>query len=136
MLVQRREVLQIRSELDLVRIRQVVRNWAVELKFSLVEQTKVVTAASELGRNALVYGKGGILTLESLQNMGTVGLRLDFKDEGPGIPDLELALKDGYTTGGGLGMGLPGAKRLANEFKIASKVGEGTWVEIIKWKNK
>lgn len=119
---------------DVVRVRQRVREWAVKLGFSLVDQTKMVTAASELARNTLDYGGGGTAHLEVLQNGNRSGLRLTFEDHGPGIANLELALKDGYTTGGGLGLGLGGAKRLANEFDIVSHPGEGTCVRITKWK--
>jgi serine/threonine-protein kinase RsbT len=106
----------------------------VELRFSLVDQTKIVTAASELARNTLDYGGGGTVKLEVLQDGIRQGLQLMFEDKGPGIPDIELALKDGFTTGNGLGMGLSGTKRLVNEFKIVSQVGEGTCVTITKWK--
>ncbi|KAB8321268.1 anti-sigma regulatory factor [Tolypothrix campylonemoides VB511288] len=119
---------------DVVLVRQAVRQFAVKLGFSLVDQTKIVTAASELARNTLDYGGGGTVKLEALQNGMRRGLRLVFEDSGPGIPDIELALKDGYTTGNGLGMGLSGAKRLMNEFNIVSRVGEGTCVTITKWK--
>ena len=119
---------------DVVLVRQAVRQWAVELRFSLVEQTKIVTAASELARNTLDYGGGGTVKLEALQEGIRNGLRLTFADSGPGIPDIDLALKDGYTTGGGLGMGLSGTKRLVNEFDIVSQVGVGTCVTITKWK--
>jgi serine/threonine-protein kinase RsbT len=124
----------IRSSQDLVLVRQAVRTWAAELKFSLVEQTKVVTAASELARNTLDYGKGGEVTLEVLSEGIRKGLRLSFADKGPGIPDIELALRDGYTSGGGMGLGLGGAKRLMSEFSIESKVGEGTRVTVTRWK--
>ncbi len=124
----------IRSSQDLVLVRQAVRTWAAELKFSLVEQTKVVTAASELARNTLDYGKGGHVTLEVLAEGLRKGLRLSFVDKGPGIPDIELALRDGYTSGGGMGLGLGGAKRLMSEFTIESKVGEGTRVTVTRWK--
>jgi serine/threonine-protein kinase RsbT len=124
----------IRSAQDLVLVRQAVRTWAAELKFSLVEQTKMVTAASELARNTLDYGKGGHVTLEMLQEGLRKGLRLSFEDQGPGIPDIELALRDGYTSGGGMGLGLGGARRLVNEFDIVSKVGEGTRVTVTRWK--
>ncbi|MEH1864449.1 MAG: anti-sigma regulatory factor [Nostoc sp.] len=100
----------------------------------LVDQTKIVTAASELARNTLDYGGGGTVKLETLQEGRQRGLRLTFEDRGPGIPDIDLALKDGFTTGSGLGMGLGGAKRLANEFEIQSAVGEGTRVIIVRWK--
>jgi serine/threonine-protein kinase RsbT len=124
----------IQSSADVVLVRQAVRQRAVELRFSLVDQTKIVTAASELARNTLDYGGGGTLKLEVLQDGIRQGLQLTFEDKGPGIPDLELALKDGFTTGNGLGMGLSGTKRLVNEFKIVSQVGEGTCVTITKWK--
>ncbi|HEX5746486.1 MAG TPA: anti-sigma regulatory factor [Archangium sp.] len=124
----------IRSAQDLVLVRQAVRTWSAELKFSLVEQTKMVTAASELARNTLDYGKGGHVTLEMLQEGLRKGLRLSFEDKGPGIPDIDLALRDGYTSGGGMGLGLGGARRLVNEFDIVSKVGEGTRVTVTRWK--
>lgn len=124
----------IQSSADVVLIRQAVRQLAVKLGFSLVDQTKIVTAASELARNTLDYGGGGTVQLEALEEGIRRGLRLIFEDTGPGIPDIELALKDGFTTGGGLGMGLSGTKRLVNEFDIVSQVGEGTKVTIIKWK--
>jgi serine/threonine-protein kinase RsbT len=107
---------------------------AVEIGFNLVEQTKIVTAASELARNTIDHGGGGVARLQSLRNGGRAGLRLTFEDKGPGIPDVELALKDGYTTGGGLGLGLSGARRLSNEFEIQSRPGEGTRVSITRWK--
>jgi serine/threonine-protein kinase RsbT len=124
----------IQSSADVVLVRQAVRQWAVELHFSLVDQTKIVTAASELARNTLNYGDGGVVKLEALHEGIRRGLRLTFEDKGPGIPDIDLALKDGFTTGGGLGMGLSGTKRLVNEFNIVSQVGEGTCVTITKWK--
>jgi serine/threonine-protein kinase RsbT len=124
----------IRAEGDMVLVRQAVRRWAAELGFSLVDQTKVVTATSELARNVLVYGGGGEARLEMLDEGRRKGLRLTFEDRGPGIPDVELALRDGYTTGGGLGLGLSGSRRLVNEFDIVSRVGEGTRVTITKWK--
>ena len=124
----------IRSAQDLVLVRQAVRTWSAELKFSLVEQTKMVTAASELARNTLDYGKGGQITLQLLQEGLRKGLRLSFEDQGPGIPDIDLALRDGYTSGGGMGLGLGGARRLVNEFDIVSKVGEGTRVTVTRWK--
>ena len=132
--VQKTETLPIQSEADVVVVRQTVRKWAAELTFSLVDQTKVVTAASELARNVLIYGKGGILKLESLTEGIRKGLRLAFEDKGPGIQDIELALRDGYTTGNGLGLGLSGSKRLVNEFDLVSRPGEGTRVTIVKWK--
>jgi serine/threonine-protein kinase RsbT len=124
----------LRTEGDVVLVRQAVRKWAAELGFSLVDQTKVVTAASELARNVLVHGGGGEARLEMLEEGRRKGLRLTFEDRGPGIPDIELALRDGYTTGRGLGLGLGGSRRLVNEFEIVSRVGEGTRVTITKWK--
>jgi serine/threonine-protein kinase RsbT len=120
---------------DIVRVRQTVREWAVSLGFSLVEQTKLVTAASELARNTLEYGGGGKVRLQALNNDTRRGLKLTFVDEGPGIADLEQALKDGFTTGNGMGLGLGGAKRLANEFEIESAPGRGTKVIITRWRN-
>src|ERR671932_796564 len=130
----RSETLSIQSSSYVGLVRQAVRQLAVELRFSLVDQTKIVTAASELARNTLDYGGGGMVKLEALQEGIRRGLRLTFEDKGPGIPDIELALKDGFTTGGGLGMGLCGTKRLVNEFNIVSYVGKGTCVTITKWK--
>lgn len=126
--------LSIQSSADVILVRQAVRQSAIELGFSLIDQTKIVTAASELARNTLDYGGGGIAKLETLQDGGRRGLRLTFEDQGPGIPDIEMALKDGFTTGNGLGMGLSGAKRLANEFEIESTLGVGTRVTIVRWK--
>ena len=132
--VLRSEVMQVRAEHDIVAVRHEVRRWATTLGLSLVDQTKIVTAASELARNTLAYGGGGTARLESLQEGNRAGLRLTFEDSGPGIADLGLALTDGYTTGGGLGLGLSGSKRLVNEFDISSKPGEGTRVTITRWK--
>ena len=115
-------------------VRQAVRAWAVEMRFSLVDQTKLVTAASELARNTLIHGGGGSARLEAVEQGGRQGIRLVFEDQGPGIPDLTLALTDGYTTGQGLGLGLSGSRRLVNEFEITSTVGEGTRVAVTKWK--
>ena len=134
MAVVKSETLPIRSEMDVVQVRQAVRAWSIELAFSLVDQTKTITAASELARNTLLHGKGGQVRLESLLEGARRGLRLSFEDQGPGIPDVTKAMTDGYTTGGGLGMGLPGSKRLVNEFNISTRVGEGTTVTITKWK--
>jgi serine/threonine-protein kinase RsbT len=134
MQVLRSETLPVRSDGDVVLARQAVRRWAVEAGFTLVDQTKIVTAASELARNTVIYGKGGAHLLELLQDGARRGLRLMFEDKGPGIPDVRLALQDGYTTGTGLGMGLGGAKRLVNEFDLVSKVGEGTRVTVTRWK--
>jgi serine/threonine-protein kinase RsbT len=124
----------IRSAEDVVRVRQSVRDAAVSLGFSIVDQTKLVTAASELARNVVVHGGGGTVRLEALNDERRRGLRLVFEDEGPGIADLELALRDGYTTGNGLGLGLGGAKRLCNEFHVESTPGRGTRVTITRWK--
>lgn len=134
MAILKRETLPIRSDQDIVRVRQAVRAWTVELKFSLVDQTKFITAASELARNTYQYGGEGEVHMESLQERGKIGIRLTFVDHGPGIPNIDQALTDGYTTGGGMGLGLSGAKRLSNEFAIESKVGEGTKVVITRWK--
>jgi serine/threonine-protein kinase RsbT len=128
------ERLPIRSGDDVVRVRQRVRARAIEIGLSLVDQTKIVTAASELARNTLDYGLGGDVTIEVVQHGGRRGVRLSFEDQGPGIPDIEKALSDHYTTGGGLGLGLGGAKRLSNEFHIESTPGTGTRVVIARWK--
>ncbi len=128
------ETLPIRSSEDIVIIRRAVRTRALDLGFNLVDQTKIVTAASELARNTFTHGGGGVVHLENLQKNGRPGLRLVFEDKGKGIADMELALKDGYTSGGGLGLGLGGSKRLVNEFDIWSKPGEGTRVTITRWK--
>lgn len=134
MTMEKTETLDIQSSTDVVLVRQAVRQLGVEIGFGLVDQTKIVTAASELARNTLEYGGGGTVKLETLQEGRRRGLRLTFEDQGPGIADIDLALKDGFTTGGGLGMGLGGAKRLANEFEIQSAVGEGTRITIVRWK--
>jgi serine/threonine-protein kinase RsbT len=129
----RTEKLPIQTDDDVVRSRQAVRAWAVELRFSLVDQTKIVTAASELARNALVHGGGGTLELETVAQGSRRGLRLTFVDHGPGIANIEAAMKDGFTTGNGLGLGLGGARRLVNEFEIASHPDGGTRVRITRW---
>jgi len=134
MAVIRTDSLPLRIEQDVVLARQAVRKITQELKFSLVDQTKMVTAASELARNTVIYGGGGIMKVEVLLDGAKNGLRLTFEDQGPGIPDMSLAMKDGWTSGHGLGMGLSGAKRLVNEFDIASEVGKGTRVMIARWK--
>lgn len=130
----REESYDIHSDEDVVRIRQLTRRWAVDLGFSLVDQTKIVTAASELARNALIHGGGGVTRLEALQEGERRGLRLTFEDKGPGIADVPQALRDGFTTGTGLGLGLGGARRLCNEFDITSVPGQGTRVRITRWK--
>jgi serine/threonine-protein kinase RsbT len=132
--VEKFEALPIASDDDIVRVRRRIRDWALQLGFGLVDQTKLVTAASELARNTLVYGQGGTLLVESVINESKRGLRLTFEDRGPGIADVDQALKDGYTTGTGLGLGLSGARRLSQEFQITSKPGEGTRVVIGRWK--
>ncbi len=134
MLVPTNEHRPIQTSEDVVAVRQMVRQRAVELGFNLVDQTKIVTAASELARNTLQYGGGGTLRIEELKEGTRRGLRLVFEDEGPGITNLELAMKDGYTTGNGLGLGLSGAKRLSNEFAIQSEPGKGTRVTIVRWR--
>ena len=127
-------MLGIRSSEDIVRMRQAVREHAIGQGFSLVDQTKIVTAASELARNIINYGGGGEMSLQALAEGPRKGLRLIFADKGPGIPDIPLAMKDGYTTGGGMGLGIGGAKRLSSEFAIESTVGAGTRVTITRWK--
>jgi serine/threonine-protein kinase RsbT len=124
----------LKNEHDIVLSRQTVRRLAQEQGFSLVDQTKLVTAASELARNALIYGGGGDLKWETLSDGGKRGVRLVFEDQGPGIADLELAMTDGWTSGNGLGLGLTGARRLVNEFELHSTVGVGTRVTITRWK--
>ena len=126
--------LPVRSEHDIVASRQKVRTLCQQLKFSLVDQTKLITAASELSRNTLVHGGGGRMRWELLEQGLKRGLRLHFEDEGAGIADLNLALTDGYTSGGGMGLGLPGSKRLVHEFEIVSAPGKGTRVSITRWK--
>ena len=128
------ETLPIRSETDIVLIRQAVRNRTAELGFSLVDQTKMITAASELARNSLDYGGGGVVHFQIVENGVKRGLQLTFQDEGPGIQDVDLAMSDGYSTGKGMGLGLGGARRLVNTFEITSRVGHGTRVTITRWK--
>jgi serine/threonine-protein kinase RsbT len=132
--VTKSETQPVRQEGDIVLVRQKVRKWSMEIACSVVDQTKVVTAASELARNLLIYGGGGDVLLEQLQQGMRKGLKLSFIDEGPGIPDIDQALKDGYTSGKGMGLGLGGARRLVNDFEIHSEVGKGTRVIITKWK--
>ena len=128
------DTLPVTTSEQIVLVRQAVRQRAVDLGFSLVDQTKIVTAASELARNVLQHGGGGQATIEAVDASGRRGLRLTFEDQGPGIPDIDLAMKEGYTTAGGLGLGLPGAKRLSNDFFICSTPGKGTRVVISRWK--
>ena len=127
------ETVLINSDADVVRVRQLVRTVAVSAKMSLVDQTKIVTAASELARNTLIYGGGGQAVVETVNDGRRQGIRATFRDEGPGIVDLDLALTDGYTTGGGLGLGLSGARRLTDEFTLESAAGTGTCVLVTKW---
>jgi serine/threonine-protein kinase RsbT len=128
------KTLPIRTSEDIVRMRQAVREYAVAQGFSLVDQTKIVTAASELARNTLDYGGGGDVEVEALVNGSRTGVRLTFTDEGPGIPDVEQALRDGYSSGNGLGLGLGGAKRLSSEFSLETRPGDGTRVTIARWR--
>ena len=128
------DVLPLRTEHDIVLARQHVRRLTQELGFGLVDQTKMVTAASELARNAVVYGRGGIVRWETLADGGRRGLRLHFIDEGPGIPDVQQAMTDGWTSGSGMGLGLSGAKRLVNEFDLETAAGRGTRVTVTRWK--
>ena len=132
--VTKSEAIAVRTAGEVVSVRHLVRKWAVEIGLSLVEQTKIVTAASELARNMIDYGGGGTMTAEAMDDGIRKGLRLVFEDHGPGIPDLNAALRDGFTTGGGMGLGLGGAKRLSNEFEVKSAPGEGTRVTITRWK--
>ena len=130
----RSEELPLRSGADVVKVRQVVRIWAAELGFTLVDQTKLVTGASELARNTLDHGRGGSVRLEMLEDGARRGLGMTFEDRGPGIPDINLALTDGYTTGNGLGLGLSGTRRLMTEFRIDSEPGRGTRVYCARWR--
>jgi serine/threonine-protein kinase RsbT len=132
--VVRHETLPIASSSDVVTVRQAVRTCAAERGFSLVDQTKIVTAASELARNTLEHGGGGYCLIEAVEEGPRRGVRLTFEDRGPGIADIQRALTDGFTSGGGMGLGLGGAKRLSNEFHIHSEVGKGTRVVIARWK--
>jgi len=134
MATERSEELALVREQDVVLARQAIREAARKMGFSIVDQTKIVTAASELARNAVVHGGGGTMEWQTVTENGRKGLRLIVNDRGPGIEDPTLAMKDGWTTGTGLGMGLPGAKRLVNEFKLISKPGQGTTVTITRWK--
>lgn len=134
MVVLRAETRAVRSGEDVVLVRQAVRQWTVEARFSLVDQTRVVTAASEIARNTVDHGGGGTVQLELLGEGDHRGVRLVFEDKGPGIPDVAQALRDGFTTGGGLGLGLGGARRLCSEFAIESVVGQGTRVTLVRWR--
>jgi serine/threonine-protein kinase RsbT len=132
--VESSETLSIRAGEDVVRVRQLVRAKAVALGFSLVDQTKIITAASEIARNTIDYGGGGEMRLEHVRSGARQGVRLVFADKGPGIADIARAMTDGYTTGGGLGLGLSGAKRLSNEFDLETAVGKGTTITLVRWK--
>jgi serine/threonine-protein kinase RsbT len=134
MTVAKRELLPLKNSNDVVVARQKVRQWAIELRFGLVDQTKLVTAASELARNALDHGQGGHMIIEMVNGATRAGLKLVFEDNGPGIPDIDMALKDGFTTGAGMGLGLGGSKRLVNDFSIESEVGKGTKITVVRWK--
>jgi serine/threonine-protein kinase RsbT len=133
-MVMKHEIVALNKEDDIVLARQEVRRLAVELGFRLIDQTKIVTASSELARNTVTHGNGGTMLIESLHEGVRRGLRLTFEDHGPGIPNIELALKDGYSSADGMGLGLSGSKRLMNEFEIASTVGEGTRVVVTRWR--
>jgi serine/threonine-protein kinase RsbT len=128
------DTIPLRSDDDIILARHTVRAWTRQQGFSLIDQTKLVTAASELARNTVRYGGGGSMRLEVLSEQNRLGLQLTFEDQGPGIQDINLALQDGYTTGDGLGLGLGGAKRLSDKFEIASAPGQGTQVRIVRWK--
>jgi serine/threonine-protein kinase RsbT len=124
----------IAADEDVVRVRQLVRNYAQQANLSLVDQTKLVTATSELARNTLIYGGGGLARVEAVNDGRRAGVRARFHDDGPGIPDVTLALADGWSTGKGLGLGLSGARRLVDEFELDTEVGRGTDVTVVKWK--
>jgi serine/threonine-protein kinase RsbT len=134
MVILRDETFPIRSSDDIVKVRQMTREWALMQAFSLVDQTKIVTAASELARNTLEHGRGGEVRIQALEVGQRRGVRLTFTDQGPGIPDLEKALRDGFTTGTGMGLGLSGSKRLVNDFEIQTEADKGTMVMIARWK--
>ena len=132
--VTRETVFELRTDIDVAVARRGVRDWAAELGLSMVDLTKVVTAASELARNAVIHGGGGEMCLQVVRERERQGLRMMFRDNGPGIAEVDLAMEDGYTTGRGMGLGLPGARRLVNEFALSSTPSEGTCVTIIRWK--
>jgi serine/threonine-protein kinase RsbT len=134
LIVEKDETIPVRGAEDVVRVRREVRERAVALGFGLVDQTKLVTAASEIARNTVDYGGGGTLRLECVRQGSRRGLRLTFSDQGPGIPDVERAMSDGYSTGGGLGLGLSGARRLSSEFSLNSNPGQGTVVTLARWR--
>ena len=124
----------LQSDVDVVVARRSVTEWSREIGLSLTDRTKLVTAASELARNTVTYGGGGVMSIELVRDGARDGLRLTFEDHGPGIADIDRALEDGYSTGGGMGLGLPGARRLVNEFALRSTVGAGTCITILRWK--
>jgi serine/threonine-protein kinase RsbT len=133
LLVVQEQLFAIQSDVDVVAARIGVRDWARAIGLTVLDLTKVVTAASELARNALIHGGGGTMQLQVVQQGGRKGLRATFSDRGPGIPEIDLAMQDGYTSGGGMGIGLPGAKRLVNEFALATQPGGGTSITIVRW---
>jgi serine/threonine-protein kinase RsbT len=135
MIVMTKESMQIVKDQDVVIFRNRVKEFATKIGMSILNQTKLITAASELARNMLKYANGGMVVLEILSKEKTTGVRLTFSDKGPGIADIKLAMQDGFSTGKSLGLGLPGAKRLVNEFELQSQVGKGTTVTVIRWKN-
>jgi serine/threonine-protein kinase RsbT len=134
LIAEKTDTMPIGTEEQVVRARQAVRAYAIEAGFSIVDQTKIITAASEIARNTIDYGGGGTVRIEELRNGVHNGVRLVFEDKGPGIADIDLAMKDGYTGGGGLGLGLGGAKRLCNDFSVQSTPGQGTTVTLARWK--
>jgi len=134
LLVDKQTHFQLASDLDVLAARRGVRDWARDIGLTLLDSTKVVTATSELARNTVVHGGGGVMCLEVVRRADRQGLRVTFQDHGPGIPEIELAMKDGYTTAGGMGIGLPGARRLVNDFQMSSTPGDGTCVTIVRWK--
>ena len=136
MMIVRTDQVPVRSAPDIVNVRQVVRSWCMQVGMGLVDLTKIVTAASEIARNTLDYGKGGTITLEEVRDGLRQGVRLVFADEGPGIADVAQAMTDGYTSGSGMGLGLGGTKRLVDEFDLQSAVGQGTRVTIVKWRSR
>ena len=134
MLVRRRDVLPLQTDNDVVRARQMVRGLSIELGFGLVDITKIVTASSELARNAVLHGGGGTVTMEAIEDGSRRGVRLVFEDQGRGIPDIARAMQDGFTTGSGMGLGLGGSRRLMHDFDIQSEAGKGTRVTTVRWK--
>jgi serine/threonine-protein kinase RsbT len=133
-IVAKQACFELRSDIDVVLARRGVSTWARELGLTILDLTRVVTAASELARNTVVHGGGGVMCLQVVRQADRQGLRVTFQDHGPGIPAIDLAMKDGYTTGGGMGIGLPGAKRLVDDFHLSSTPSEGTCVTIVRWK--